>query len=68
MLFFFIAKQDSVNANNGLSSNSLTNLLEQYNSDSDDQEETPRENKHCLDDKVNDFFKVISLLAISFFF
>ncbi|XP_057324069.1 formin-binding protein 4-like isoform X2 [Microplitis mediator] len=56
-------KQDSANANNGLSSNSLTNLLEQYNSDSDDQEETPRENKQCLDDKVNDFFKEIQFIT-----
>ncbi|CAD6221281.1 GSCOCG00005126001-RA-CDS, partial [Cotesia congregata] len=57
------SKDNSNPGNNGQSSNSLTNLLKQYNSDSDDQDDTPPENKHRLDDKVNDFFKEIQFIT-----
>ncbi|XP_074106641.1 uncharacterized protein LOC141532264 isoform X2 [Cotesia typhae] len=60
---FQSTKDNSNPGNNGQSSNSLTNLLEQYNSDSDDQDDTPPENKHRLDDKVNDFFKEIQFIT-----
>ncbi|KAK0168616.1 hypothetical protein PV327_002394 [Microctonus hyperodae] len=47
---------------NGLFGNSLTHLLEQYNSDSDD--DTSRIDKAgCLDEKVNDFFKEIQCIG-----
>ena len=39
-----------------MQSNPLTTLLEQYNSDSENEDSKPQAKQ--LDDKVNDFFKV----------
>ncbi|XP_034940117.1 formin-binding protein 4-like isoform X2 [Chelonus insularis] len=58
-----ILDENSINIqNNGISSSSLINLVEQYNSDSDD-DEPETDVRQGLNAKVNDFFKEIQYIT-----